>query len=82
MPRNKSEHPRRRLIEAYYAALHGYWPDKMGNLNPGCAMNPSFAVEVHNTYDALSIEDQRTLGAMAVTSGRFAWMDKQLALTV
>ena len=45
-------------------------------------MNPSFAVEVHNTYDALSIEDQKTLGAMAVTSERFAWMDKQLALTV
>ena len=61
MPRNKSEHPRSRLIEAYYAALHGYWPD---------------------TYDALSIEDQKTLGAMAVTSERFAWMDKQLALTV
>lgn len=79
MARNKSEYPRRRALEAYYAALHSYWPDKIGDiLNPGCAMNPSFADEVRETYEALSPEDQKALGGMGATAARFEWMDKEL----
>ena len=84
MARNKSEHQRRRAIQAYYNALHDFWPEKRGGSDgdsyDGVAQHRHLLTR---TYDDLQREDQLALASCKNSiSQRFAWMDTELGQTV